>query len=200
MKILVIILGYLLGSISPSYFISKAKGHDIRDIGSGNAGASNVTVSYGWKWGVFTALFDIFKAFITVYIARALCHDDDIAMIAGVAAVIGHMFPFYMQFKGGKGYASVTGLVLALNWKLALIMMGAGVLITLLTGYIALATITSVIVYSVYFFVTGKPLLACVLFAIMSVIIIYKHKINIERIINGTEISLMNSNKHRVDR
>ncbi len=197
--LLCIVIGYLLGCISPSYFIGKAKGYDIRDLGTRNAGASNVTMSFGWKYGVLTALLDILKAFLAVKIANFVCPDDmQIAMISGSAAVMGHFYPFYMHFKGGKGFSSITGMCLALNWKVALTVIIISILLTLVTGYIVVATVFAVCTYIIYFFVTKAPIYGWLSLLLIGSIILYKHRANIKRILNGTEYKLFDVGKHRV--
>ncbi len=109
-----VLIGYLLGSISPSAFISKIKKKNIREHGTGNLGALNTLVNFGKKAGVFVMIFDIAKAVISVRLAKLLLPNLLCAgYLAGGAAVIGHMFPFYMKFKGGKGLAPFAGFVLA---------------------------------------------------------------------------------------
>ncbi len=107
-------IGYLLGSISPSALISKIKNKDIREHGTGNLGALNTLINFGKKAGVFVMIFDIAKAVISVRLARHMAPNLIFAgYLAGGAAVVGHMFPFYMKFKGGKGLAPFAGFVLA---------------------------------------------------------------------------------------
>ncbi len=193
------LIGYLLGSISPSYFLARAKGFDIREKGTGNAGASNVTQTMGWGYGIFTALFDIFKSFGAVLLCTWLFRDKQFCgRVAGIMAVMGHMFPFYMGFKGGKGFASYTGMTLAFDWKFCLIMVVVSILITLVTDYIALATILFVIVCPVYYYLTGGNLPVLIMLCVLGLIIIYKHRINIQRILKGEEIGLRQMKKHRV--
>ena len=107
------VIGYLLGSISPSALLSKIKKKNIREHGTKNLGALNTLINFGKGWGVFVMLFDIAKAVISVAIARRFFAFEYAGIVAGGAAVIGHMFPFYMKFKGGKGLAPFAGFVLA---------------------------------------------------------------------------------------
>lgn len=197
--ILSAVIGYALGCINFAYIISKLKGFDIRDTGSGNAGASNVKMALGWKYGVLTALFDILKAFLAVLLCQKLFLNISLApYIGGTFSVLGHIYPFYMNFKGGKGYASYTGLLLAVNWKLALCMMLYGVAVTLVTDYIFLATVsTTVLVFLYYVYQKAEPGVL-VMLALLSAVITYKHKINFIRLKNHEEIGLRNSGKHRV--
>ncbi|MBP3554665.1 MAG: glycerol-3-phosphate acyltransferase [Clostridia bacterium] len=107
------VIGYLLGSVSPSALLSKIKKKNIREHGTKNLGALNTLINFGKGWGVFVMLFDIAKAVISVAIARRFFAFEYASIVAGGAAVIGHMFPFYMKFKGGKGLAPFAGFVLA---------------------------------------------------------------------------------------
>ena len=108
--ILPVLLGYLLGCSHMAYYIGKLKKLDIRSAGSGNLGASNATVLFGWGSGVLVAVHDIGKAFAAVLLAKWLFPDLEYAgAAAGVACVLGHIFPFYLEFKGGKGLASYYG-------------------------------------------------------------------------------------------
>lgn len=107
------VIGYLLGSISPSALLSKIKKKNIREHGTKNLGALNTLINFGKGWGVFVMLFDIAKAVISVAIARRFFAFEYAGIVAGGVAVIGHMFPFYMKFKGGKGLAPFAGFVLA---------------------------------------------------------------------------------------
>ena len=120
-SIFVGVIGYLIGSISPSYFLGKLKGINVKENGSGNLGASNTVVLFGWKAGIFVAIHDILKAILAIVIARVFFHDVAYASeIAGVSCVVGHIFPFYLKFNGGKGFASYIGMMLALDFKLVM--------------------------------------------------------------------------------
>lgn len=194
-------LGYFLGCSHMAYYISKLKNTDVRSGGSGNLGASNVTVLLGWRAGVLTAVHDILKAVLAVLLAKMLFPElPHVGALAGVASVLGHIFPFYLKFKGGKGFASYWGMTLALNWKLAAVIFVAGLLITFVTDYIALATTTTVIVVPAYLGVATHSLMLVLILCIASVVIVFKHRKNYVRIINGTEIGLRSTAKgeHRV--
>ena len=141
--LIVILLAYLIGSSSMSYYIAKLKGVNIRSKGSKNLGASNAMILMGWKAGILVAVHDIFKAFLAVYIASQIAADlPYIKAIAGVAAIYGHIFPFYLKFKGGKGFASFIGMTLALNYKFALALMAIVIIVTLVSDYFVVGTFT----------------------------------------------------------
>ena len=189
--IIAVILGYLLGCSSMAYYLAKWKKADLRSGGSGNLGASNTTVLLGWRAGVLVAVHDIGKAFAAVLLARWLFPDLAYAgAAAGVACVLGHIFPFYLKFKGGKGLASYFGMTLALDWKLALLVGAAIVIVTLVTDYIVCGTVTTVVMVPAYVGLIGHSWLLAGILAIATVVILCKHTDNYRRIWNGTEFGL----------
>lgn len=135
--VLCFLIGYLIGNINPAYILSKLNGFDIRERGSGNAGASNVTMIMGKKAGVFTALFDISKAFIASVIAVSLFSPLRYAkIISGVSCIIGHIFPFMMKFHGGKGLACLGGVILSFNPTIFFALLLVEIIIALMVDYI----------------------------------------------------------------
>lgn len=185
------IIGYLIGSFSTAYFIGRAKGIDIREKGSNNAGASNIKVNFGWGLGIVTALVDMFKAFAAITICRNLFPNDEIIpFLAGAMAVIGHMFPFYLNFRAGKGFATYIGMVLTVNWKLGLAIMLMTAIVTVVSNYIFIATVATVTVVPVYYICTKADIPIIAILIVLGLIIIYKHKINFIRLINHEEIGL----------
>lgn len=194
--LIVILIGYLLGSSSMAYWLSLVKKVDIRKNGSGNLGASNATVLFGWGAGVLVAVHDIGKAVLSVLLAKLLLPELEYAgAAAGVACVLGHIFPFYLKFKGGKGLASFWGMILALNWKVALAMLLLGILITVVTDFISLAALSiSISAPFGIWLTTGNRILPLIL-SIATVVMIFKHIENIRRILNRTEIGLRSTAK-----
>ena len=189
--IIAVILGYLLGCSSMAYYLAKWKKADLRSGGSGNLGASNTTVLLGWRAGVLVAVHDISKAVLAVLLAKWLFPDLAYAgAAAGVACVLGHIFPFYLKFKGGKGLASYFGMTLALDWKLALLVGAAIVIVTLVTDYIVCGTVTTVVMVPAYVGLIGHSWLLAGILAIATVVILCKHTDNYRRIWNGTEFGL----------
>lgn len=188
--VIAILTGYLLGSSNMAYYLAKARKADLRGAGSGNLGASNAVVLLGWKAGVLTALHDIGKAVLAVLLAKWLFPElEHVGAAAGVASVLGHIFPFYLKFKGGKGFASYFGMTLALNWKLALCVGIAIVVVTVVTDYIVCGTVTTIVAVPIYMFLTSGWVLAAIL-CIATAVIFYKHRENFPRILNGTELGL----------
>lgn len=191
--------GYLLGSVSMAYFLTKRKNIDARKQGSGNLGASNTRVLLGWGPAVLVAVHDIGKGLIAVLLAQFLFPElPCVGAAAGVACVWGHIFPFYLGFRGGKGLATFVGMTAGLNFWLACAMGVVLAVITVVTDYIALGTIAvSVAVPVALWFLTGDlglVLVVCVATAVM----LCKHWENLVRIKNGTEIGLRSAGKYKV--
>ena len=189
--IIPIVLGYLLGCSNLAYYISRYQKKDLRSGGSGNLGASNATILLGWKAGIAVALHDIGKAALAVLLTKLLFPNRELAAAAaGVAAVYGHIFPFYLKFKGGKGLASFWGMTVALNWKLGLIAAVVILLATIITDYIVIGTFSTIALVPAYTgLVLADWMLALVVF-LASAMIFYKHWENIGRLIRKEEIGL----------
>lgn len=198
---IVILAAYLMGCSNLAYFIAKAKGVNARGKGSGNLGASNATLLMGWYIGVLVALHDIGKAALAVVLARYFFPDlPHIGAVAGISCVLGHIFPFYLGFKGGKGFASYFGMTLALNWKLGLVIFVLALVLTLLTDYIVAGTVATITVVPIAMGVLTHSLLLAVILCVGSAVICCKHIENFRRMANGTEIGLRSAAKgeHRV--
>lgn len=201
--ILSILLGYLIGCSSMAYYIGKWKHKDIRTAGSGNLGASNTAVLFGLSTGVLVAVHDIAKAAVAVLVAGWLFPSAAYAgAAAGVACVVGHIFPVFLQFRGGKGMASYFGMTLALNWKFALVLALILIAITVVTDFISLAAISLVIIVPVYLIVTTGDLFLAGILCIASAVMLMKHRENIVRIARGQEIGLRSTakGKNRIDK
>jgi len=146
-----LLIGYLFGCFQTSYFISKMVSQkDIREIGSGNAGASNVTSELGWKYGILTGFADVIKAYIpaqiVLYIFPGAYQPFDLMALAGTGAVLGHIYPFFMDFRGGKGVACYIGMLLAIDWQIGVIVIICLVLLTIITDYVAVGSISLYII------------------------------------------------------
>lgn len=193
--LLAILIGYGLGCVNPAYFFAKAKGFDIRTKGTMSAGASNAKTTMGWKYGIFCALYDAFKSIIAMLIVRHLLkYSKDVVIVAGCAAVIGHIFPFYLNFKGGKGFAAYIGMVFALNWKLGLILLAIGAILSLLTNWVVMATLTFILTFPIYNIITEDSIITIVVSIITTLVILYKHLINFKRLMNKEEIGINGKN------
>lgn len=194
--VLCIAIAYIIGSSNMALYLAKFRGVNIRSAGSGNLGASNAMITMGWAAGIIVALHDILKAVIPVLLSQYFFPElKYIGALTGVAAVLGHIFPFYLKFKGGKGLASYIGMTLALNWKFALIVAIAIVLITLITDYIVIGTVATTIIVPVLQATVGAGLFVAVIISIASLVIIFKHRENYRRILAGTEIGFRRANR-----
>ena len=198
-----VVLGYLMGCSSMAYYIGKWKKQDVRQAGTGNLGASNTAVLFGWGAAIAVAIHDIGKAFLAVLLCRWLFPELAYAGVAaGVASVVGHIFPCFLKFKGGKGMASYFGIILALNWKMALLLAVVLVLITLITDYISLAAISMSLVSPVYTAVVAHNVGVALILAVGTAVMLCKHRENIVRIATHREIGLRSTarGEKRIDR
>lgn len=187
--ILVIALSYLLGCSNMAKYIAFYKNVDLSAGGSGNPGASNAVILMGWGAGVLTALHDIGKSALAVILARLVFPElPYIGATAGVACVLGHIFPFWMKFKGGKGFASYIGMTIALHWKFAIAVMLLVVVVTLITDYIVAGTTATIVIVPIGIGLLTQSILIPLILLVASVVIAWKHKENYVRMYNGTEI------------
>lgn len=196
-----VLIGYLLGCSNMAVYLAKWKRINLRAGGSGNPGTSNAVILMGWRAGVAVGIHDIGKAYLAVLLGERLFPQlYGIGEIAGIACVMGHIFPFYMGFKGGKGFASYLGMTLALQWKFALIIVAAVVVITLVTDYLVLGTFTTIFAVPAYIGIVKHSWLPAVILLLGTLVIFFKHWENIARICRGTEIGLRSAakGKHRV--
>ena len=194
--LLVIICAYILGSSSMSFYLSKLQKVDMRSKGSKNLGASNAMLLMGWRAGILVGIHDIGKAVLAVILANWLLPDLAYAgAIAGVCAVLGHIFPFYLRFKGGKGFASFLGMVLGLNWKYFLVLIIIIAVVTLITDYIVSGTIAAVVLSPIYFGISEHNLVIPCIILIATAVILYKHRENFVRMYKGTEIGFRSANR-----
>lgn len=184
------LIGYVMGSINPAYIISRIKGTDIRKEGSYNAGASNVVIVFGAALGVFTALFDIAKSYFAIKIAEHFFDDAALHIsgcVAGAMCIIGHIFPLFMNFRGGKGLSCLGGVYLALGLKPFIVCLTAELVIALCTNYICFVSISGAIAFPVILFILTGNWIGALVYVLPSVFVLLKHRLNIKRIINGVE-------------
>ena len=202
--LLVILIGYLMGCLQWSYFLSKTiKKVDIRTLGGGNAGASNTVSQFGWKMGIAVALLDIIKAIISLLIIRYLISISFVEnsplnlYLNGTSVVLGHNYPFFMGFRGGKGTASTVGMLFGINIWIGIIGFFIILIITLVTDYIALGTMALVVFFIIatFYMDFGKVcLLLSIFIALQS---LYKHIPNIKNIMIGKESRLRDALKKK---
>jgi glycerol-3-phosphate acyltransferase PlsY len=190
------ILAYLLGSIPTSVWVSKwFYGIDIRQFGSGNAGTTNTFRVLGTKAAIPVFLFDVFKGFILPFLAHhninMFPNVNDVFLypiIVGVFAVLGHIFPIFAEFKGGKGVATLLGMTLGICLIPASFAFVVFIIVFLLFRYVSLGSLTAGIFFPVFVFFFTNYSISLIIFSIVALILlIYTHRTNISRLINGTE-------------
>lgn len=199
--IIIAIIAYLIGSINFSVIISKkVAGFDVREKGSGNAGSTNMLRSVGKGPAALTLLCDVLKGVVSIGIAIALGNiiggEIDKALlvqIAGIAVVLGHTFPIFYKFKGGKGVATSLGVLILTNWQIGLICLVFALLLMALTRIVSLGSILAAILYPVLtIFINDNYIVSegssyIIYSIILAVIILYNHRTNIQRLLNGKE-------------
>ena len=193
----VAIIAYLIGSINFSVILSKKMaGFDVREKGSGNAGTTNMLRSVGKKAAAITLICDILKGVVAILIAILIgnivqANQALLVQIAGVAVIIGHTFPIFFKFKGGKGVATSLGVLIMSNWQIGLICLVFAIILIILTRMVSVGSIAAAILYPVLtlfipenYIVPGYYLIYSI---ILAVIVIFNHRENVKRLLNGTE-------------
>ena len=202
-NIIVAIIAYLIGSINFSVIISKKiAGFDVREKGSGNAGSTNMLRSVGKGAAALTLLCDVLKGVVAILIAIGignLIKEADkglLVQIAGIAVVIGHTFPIFFGFKGGKGVATSLGILLMTNWQIGLICLVFALVLMALTQMVSLGSCAAAVLFPVLtLFIKDHYIVAeggsyFIYSVILAVIVLYNHRSNIKRMLNGTENKL----------
>lgn len=205
--IIAALIAYAIGSVNFSVIISrKMAGFDVREKGSGNAGTTNMLRSVGKKAAIITLICDILKGVVAIALAIIASNFiDDInpsilATIAGFFVVVGHTFPIFFEFRGGKGVATALGVLLVINWQIGLICLVFALLLMALTKMVSLGSIMAAILFPVLtLFITENYIvqaesgnrLAYIIFGIaMAALVVFNHRANLKRILNGTENKL----------
>ena len=205
--IIVAVIAYLIGSVNFSILISKKMaGFDVREKGSGNAGTTNMLRSIGKKAAAITLICDILKGVISIAIAIIVgsivknLDKELLLQIAGIAVVLGHTFPIFFGFKGGKGVATSLGVLLMSNWQIGLICLVFAIVLMALTRMVSLGSCAAAVLFPVltlfinqhYTVLTdGKNGRVYFVYSvILAIIVLYNHRSNIKRILNGTENKL----------
>lgn len=196
--IIVAIIAYLLGSISFSVIFSKKMaGFDVREKGSGNAGSTNVLRTVGKKAAILTLICDCAKGVIAIlvaYIAGKIVNGLDrslLIQLAGIFVVLGHTFPIFFRFKGGKGVATSLGVLLMVNWQIGLICLVFALILMALTRFVSLGSVAAAILFPVLtifihtnYLVEGNYIIFGILLAIL---VIFNHRANVKRLLEGKE-------------
>ena len=189
--VLCCLLGYLLGSISPSAFISKIKHKNLKEHGTGNLGASNALLVFGKAYGIFVMLFDIIKAITAVKLAEYLFPEISFSgLLAGNAAVFGHVFPFYLKFKGGKGLAPFGGLVLASDPILFCILLITCGTLMLIANYSAAMPMSASFLFPILYGLRKWSLVSAFSVLPASILIAIKHFSNLDKGKKGEDIKI----------
>lgn len=190
-RIICILIGYCLGCIQTAYFVSRAMKKDIRKYGSGNLGTTNAMRVLGKKAGIVTFLCDVLKCIVAFYICYTIYKSNVAGIYASFGVMLGHDFPFYLKFKGGKGIASSLGMNACI---FAFISPVAAIISTIMgavglkiKGYVSMGSLSLIITIPIMCFICGVNYEITLITFIMAVIAVFKHKSNIIRIINGNE-------------
>ena len=192
------LVSYLLGSIPTGFLVGKARGIDIRTIGSGNIGATNVFRYLGTAWGIAVLLADALKGLLAVAVVAGLCWKayggaggaasrEWLEIDAGLAAIVGHNYTCWLSFKGGKGIATSAGVLVALVPYALLVISGIWIAVLALTRFVSLASICASFALPFAVWLLGGSSTMIEITALMAALAIYKHKSNIQRLLNGTE-------------
>ena len=187
-NILLIFSAYLLGSISAAIIVCKTLGlSDPRTGGSGNPGTTNVMRLYGKKAAFLTLVGDIFKGIIPVLLAKVIVNSEFIIAICGLAAFLGHIFPIYFKFEGGKGVATLIGILFATHWLLGVSYIITWILTALIFRYSSLAALIAVLPIPIYSYFIEHNNQYTISFAVIAIILFWRHKPNIYNLLNGKE-------------
>ena len=199
-NIITAIIAYLIGSVNFSVILSKKMaGFDVREKGSGNAGTTNMLRSVGKKAAALTLICDVLKGVVAILIAMFIGwafkveNQSLLVQIAGIAVVLGHTFPIFFGFKGGKGVATSLGILIMSNWQIGLICLVFGVLLIALTRMVSLGSCAAAVLFPVLtLFITDNYIVSqgsgyLIYSIILAVIVLFNHRSNIKRIMSGTE-------------
>lgn len=212
------VVSYLLGSLNFGIIISKSLNKDdVRSHGSGNAGSTNMLRNYGKKYAVMTIIGDMLKVAVAIIISFIIVRkmgnislaENGGAYILGIDArmftksfsglfcVLGHIFPCFFGFKGGKGVATAGGMVFMIDWRIALILLAIFAIIVLITKYVSLGSIAMAVFYPVFIFIFYKSLPLALLSLIFTLIVLLAHRENIKKLINHTESKIGNKKENK---
>lgn len=205
LSVIAVVLAYLAGSIPSAVWAGKIfHGIDVRDHGSGNAGATNTVRVLGWKTGIPVLIFDLFKGWLAAMLPRFLDATPAgsepmmvLQIVCGLAAIIGHVFPLFAGFRGGKGVATTFGVLLALHPLLTLTCAGIFLLVLFISGYVSLGSMIAVAMFPVLLLTVFRtPSKLLIIFAIVvAVAVIVTHAKNIKRLLKGEEKKFIRKKK-----
>ena len=179
------IIGYLIGSISPSYLLSKIKGENLRKKGTGNLGATNTAIILGKGYGAFVMLFDIFKAVLASQLSSLIFKGNALApLVSSALSVAGHIFPFYLKFRGGKGLATFGGLILSFDPVMFLILLALTLILMFVFNYGVAMPMSASILFPILALLKTKSLAVFTITLLASLLVFLKHLPNLKRAIN----------------
>ncbi|MFI3230977.1 MAG: glycerol-3-phosphate 1-O-acyltransferase PlsY [bacterium] len=205
-RLVSLLIGYFIGCLQSAFLVGKLIYKiDIRDYGSGNAGTTNVTRTLGKKAGLFVFIFDVLKGVLAFYICYNLFYTPEQnnsyslipATYAGFGTILGHDFPFFLKFKGGKGVATTLGIFLCVDYKIALLTFICGFIILLIKNYISLASLSMALLFPILLAINGFYLEIVVILLINAGLLYYLHRGNIERLIKGEERTFFKKHKNQ---
>jgi glycerol-3-phosphate acyltransferase PlsY len=187
-----VLIGYAFGCIQSAYLLGRFVGKiDIREHGSGNAGASNVTSILGLKYGVIVGLVDILKGTFAVLVVKWIYPSmPALAYLSGLMAIVGHMFPIYLKFRGGKGVAALAGMMFGVDWKLGVLFVLLVAVPAFITDYIVSGSFTTFLALPVITYLRGYPISLLILSLVLTAACFYLHRDNIQRIFKGEELKI----------
>lgn len=193
-RLVYILIGYGFGCLQSAYFVGRIFGKiDIRKHGSGNAGMTNIVRVMGAKAGFAVGIFDIVKAiaaylFVSLLFAKTEADAAQLAgLYAGIGAILGHNFPFFLKFKGGKGVACTIGIILIFDWQVALVVFAIALACVFITKYISLASLLIALLFPIMLIVFKREPEVVLLGFLMMMLCYYQHRANIKRLIQGKE-------------
>ncbi|HOD76438.1 MAG TPA: glycerol-3-phosphate 1-O-acyltransferase PlsY [Syntrophorhabdaceae bacterium] len=187
---LLVVFAYFLGSIPVGVMLGRLKGVDPRKTGSGNIGATNVMRAAGKKLGVVTLILDAAKGFVPVALATLLGVPLCVVALVGLVAFLGHVFPVFLRFKGGKGVATALGVYLAISPVTILAAFVVFVIVAAIWRYVSLASMIGATVVPIGLYLIGAPWSFVVMAVLITLVVIVRHKDNITRLVKGTESKL----------
>ncbi|MBS4007267.1 MAG: glycerol-3-phosphate 1-O-acyltransferase PlsY [Clostridium sp.] len=189
--IVALIAAYLIGSLSFGLMAGKLlRGIDIRQYGSGNTGSTNIQRTLGTVPAIIVLLLDVGKGLAAVLLARALTGAPGVEMLAGVLSVLGHNWPLFHRFKGGRGIATSIGVLMGLSWQVLTIAVAVGMFIIAVTRYVSLGSIIGMLLVPILMLFFDLPTLHILFGAVLAVFAVWRHRQNISRLLAGTENKL----------
>lgn len=184
----IIIGSYLVGCINASLVVATLKGYDVKKLGTGNAGASNTTMLMGLKWGTVVGIFDILKSVAVILVARWLLPDMKwMGVVSAASCALGHIYPVFNHFKGGKGFAVFGGMCFVFDWKLTICCLALGFLLLFLTKIGLCMNFCGFVVFPIAYVIKSRDLISFGLMVLFSGFLIYKHIPNIKQLIEGID-------------